>query len=386
MKFNPMKNIITFRAELPTAEALATHLLELPFTELEENDFSRSGFVANPFTQELVSTFEGGYSVCLQHDEKILPAAAVKSEVDKRVAAIEEADGRPVHRKERQQIKDMVLGELVKRALFRSTLIYAYYHIESRHLFVVTSSKEHSQKLVHALLKCVGSIKTETINVTDVKHGLTTRLTALINGGQERDTFGEFGVGDSCKLVRKIGGEDKETINYTGVLIGECEELLTRLDSGFGVESLALSIQGLSFKLNHDFQMKSLAWAEDEDAEHDEDLVQAWMDDAAVKVFILNHASNLLTKMLEYREEDANNEPSAADPQAGSPTTIGEEDLYEQAVALVRKENRASVSMIQRSMLIDYVSASTLIDNMIKNGVVGEPNSNGIREVINREA
>lgn len=308
MKFNPMKNIITFRAELPTAKALAEHLLELPFTELEENDFSRTGFVPNPVTQELVSTFEGGYSVCLQYDEKILPAAAVKSEVDKRVAAIEESDGRAVKRKEREQIKDMVLNELVKRALSRSTLIYAYYHIESRYLYVVTSSKDLSQRLVHCLLKCVGSIKTETINVTDVKHGLTTRLTALINGGNERYTFGEFEVGDSCKLVRKFDKEDKETINYTGVMVKYCDELLVRLGDGFGVESLALNIQGLSFKLNLDFQMKSLAWAGDEDTEQDEDLVQAWMDDAATKVFILNHASSLLVQMLEYREEDKEKE------------------------------------------------------------------------------
>lgn len=308
MKFNPMKNIFTFRAELPTAEALADHLLELPFTELEENDFGRTGFVPNPVTQELVSTFEGGYSVCLRYDEKILPAEAVKSEVDKRVAAIEEDTGNPVKRKERQQIKDMVLCELVKRALSRSTLIYAYYHIESRHLFVVTSSKEHSQRLVLALLKCVGSIKTETINVTDVKHGLTTRLTALINGGNERDAFGEFSIGDSCKLVKKLDKADKETISYTGVEIQHCEELLERLGDGFGVESIAMVIEGLSFKLNHDFQMKSLAWAGDEDSEQDDDLIQAWIDDAATKVFLLNHATSLLTKMLEYREEDKEQE------------------------------------------------------------------------------
>lgn len=302
MKFNPMKNIFTFRAELPAAEALANHLLELPFAELGENDFSRAGFVANPVTHELVSKFEGGYTVCLRYDEKILPAAAVKSEVDKRVATIEEKTGNAVKRKERQQLKDIVLCELVKRALFRSTLIYAYYHIESRHLFVVTGSKEHSQKLVHGLLKCVGSIKTETINVTDVKHGLTFRLTALINGANERDAFGEFEVGDSCKLVRKVDKEDKETINYTGVMIGGCEELLERLGDGFGVESLALSIQGLSFKLNHDFQMKSLAWTGDEETEQDDDLIQAWANDAATKVFLLNHATGLLTKMLEYRD------------------------------------------------------------------------------------
>lgn len=304
MKFNPIKNIITFRAELPTAKALAKHLLDLPFTELEENDFSRTGFVVNPVTRELVSEFEGGYSICLQRDEKILPAAAVKTEVDKRVAAIEEADARAVKRKERQQIKDMVLNELVKRALSRSTLIYAYYHIESRYLYVATSSKDHSQRMVTALLKCVGSIKTETINVTDVKHGLTTRLIALINGGNERDTFGEFIVGDSCKLVRKFDKEDKETISYNGVEVQHCEELLERLDSGFGVESLALDIQGLSFKLNHDFHLKSLTWDADEGHEQDDDLAQAWMDDAATKVFLLNHATDLLVNMLEYREEE----------------------------------------------------------------------------------
>lgn len=302
MKSNPMKNILTFSAQLPTAKALAQHLEEMPFTELEELDFSRAGFIRNPITQELVSEFEGGLSFCLRYDEKILPAAAVNDEVNKRALAIEDETGQGVKRKEKQMIKEMVLADFVKTAFSRSVLIYAYHHTETNNLFVVTTSKDMAQQLMRRLVTCVGSVETKTTHVTNLKHGLTTRLRALINGGSDRDTFGVFSVGDSCRLIRQMQrGEKKETINYAGIQIDDCQELFERLDSGFGVESLSLSVDGLTFKLTHEFQLKSLEWDGDEDIS-DEDPIQAWMDDAATKLFLLNHASESLSKMLAYEE------------------------------------------------------------------------------------
>ncbi len=48
-----------------------------------------------------------------------------------------------------------------------------------------------------------------------------------------------------------------------------------------------------------------------------------------------------------------------------------EDDLYEEAVALVRRLNKASVSLLQRRLRIGYTRAARLIDVMEERGVVG---------------
>lgn len=63
---------------------------------------------------------------------------------------------------------------------------------------------------------------------------------------------------------------------------------------------------------------------------------------------------------------------------------IPESDLprYAEAVALVRSENKASTSFIQRKLNIGYNLACDLIDEMERRGVVSGPNHVGKREVL----
>jgi S-DNA-T family DNA segregation ATPase FtsK/SpoIIIE len=57
-------------------------------------------------------------------------------------------------------------------------------------------------------------------------------------------------------------------------------------------------------------------------------------------------------------------------------------ELYEQAVAIVRKDQRASTSYLQRMMNLPYIRAAEIMDAMEKNGVVTAPNHVGKREVL----
>ncbi len=65
---------------------------------------------------------------------------------------------------------------------------------------------------------------------------------------------------------------------------------------------------------------------------------------------------------------------------------MGEKGLYEQAVALVAREGRASTSFVQRHLNIGYNRAAKLIEQMEKEGVVGPANHVGKREVLIRQA
>jgi DNA segregation ATPase FtsK/SpoIIIE, S-DNA-T family len=61
----------------------------------------------------------------------------------------------------------------------------------------------------------------------------------------------------------------------------------------------------------------------------------------------------------------------------------GETDpLYDQAVAIVIKTRRASISLVQRHLRIGYNRAARLIEQMERAGMVSAMQSNGNREVL----
>jgi S-DNA-T family DNA segregation ATPase FtsK/SpoIIIE len=60
--------------------------------------------------------------------------------------------------------------------------------------------------------------------------------------------------------------------------------------------------------------------------------------------------------------------------------------LYEQAIAVVGREGKASTSFIQRHLNIGYNRAAKLIEQMEKDGVVGPANHVGRRDVLIRHS
>ncbi len=86
-----------------------------------------------------------------------------------------------------------------------------------------------------------------------------------------------------------------------------------------------------------------------------------------------------------YLEEvtEADEEDGAALPGLAG-ASEGERTLFDQAVALVAREGKASTSFIQRHLQIGYNRAARLIEQMEKEGIVGPANHVGKREVLAR--
>jgi S-DNA-T family DNA segregation ATPase FtsK/SpoIIIE len=75
--------------------------------------------------------------------------------------------------------------------------------------------------------------------------------------------------------------------------------------------------------------------------------------------------------------------PAAAGDAASSGDKFKNRDeLYEQAVDIVIREGRGSVSLLQRALGIGYGRAARLIDFMAEDGIVGEYNGSQAREVL----
>jgi S-DNA-T family DNA segregation ATPase FtsK/SpoIIIE len=64
-------------------------------------------------------------------------------------------------------------------------------------------------------------------------------------------------------------------------------------------------------------------------------------------------------------------------------SSINSSDLYKKAVEIVTRDNKASISYIQRRLNIGYNKAASLIEKMETEGVVSSPNPSGKREILN---
>ena len=78
-------------------------------------------------------------------------------------------------------------------------------------------------------------------------------------------------------------------------------------------------------------------------------------------------------------------EPATPEESAGSSSgePAGEKDpLYDQAVEIVVRTRRPSISLVQRHLRIGYNRAARLIEDMERAGMVSAMQSNGNREVL----
>jgi S-DNA-T family DNA segregation ATPase FtsK/SpoIIIE len=88
----------------------------------------------------------------------------------------------------------------------------------------------------------------------------------------------------------------------------------------------------------------------------------------------------------EYLEEVTADEPEEGEDGAVFDATgmgLAEGgDLYQQAVAIVKRDRKASTSYIQRRLQIGYNRAASLMERLEQEGVVGQPNHAGKREIL----
>jgi S-DNA-T family DNA segregation ATPase FtsK/SpoIIIE len=76
-------------------------------------------------------------------------------------------------------------------------------------------------------------------------------------------------------------------------------------------------------------------------------------------------------------------DPEAAGEDGTNGVADAESDpLYDQAVEIVLKTRRASISLVQRHLRIGYNRAARLIEQMERAGMVSAMQSNGNRDVL----
>ena len=105
--------------------------------------------------------------------------------------------------------------------------------------------------------------------------------------------------------------------------------------------------------------------------------------------FVADHEVHKVVEYLkqlarpQYVESVLEGPEAESDGEGGLETGDAESDpLYDQAVAIVLKTRRASISLVQRHLRIGYNRAARLIEQMERAGLVSAMQSNGNRDVL----
>lgn len=293
-----IKAAITYKATIPTdITVLEQHLAERKFAPCQDYEASTMGFVppVEHYSDLLVAGFPGGFAFRVRIDEKVLPASAIKAELEAKLKDIERETGWVPRGRAKQEIKAQVVGELTRRALVKTKAsVTCYYDVENQHLIVPTTSQKIADAITSLLIHVVGSVKTETVTVSDIKLGLTTRMKQWI----EQDDATAFGAFDPCDEVALASDNRKITVKMTSLQQAR-QGIAEALRTGFGVKSIGFHYDGADFKLTDDFRLKGIALSERTIEEEEESM---WEGDAAMQVGKVSQIVNALVELLSYKE------------------------------------------------------------------------------------
>jgi recombination associated protein RdgC len=193
--------------------------------------------------------------VCARRQERLLPAAVVAEAVDERAQEIEEQATRSVGRRERRQLREQVLLELLPRAFTRSRRVSAYADRRAGWLLVDAASSKAAEELVELLRETLG-----TLPVRPPRPAIPPEL--LMTGWlRDGELPPGLALGEECEL--RDARDERSVVRCRGQdLTGE--EIAAHLRAGKQVVKLALDWQGrLALLLQEDLSLKRLRFADE---------------------------------------------------------------------------------------------------------------------------
>lgn len=148
------KNLHPYRLspEWPiTLDALREQLAKKPFRPCGSQDHESRGWVPPFDGGELVHAVGADLLVCMQVEQRILPAAVVQKEADKRAALIEQEQGFKLGRKAMKELREQITQELLPRAFTRIRKTYAWLNVGAGWLVVDAASERKAEDVLELL-------------------------------------------------------------------------------------------------------------------------------------------------------------------------------------------------------------------------------------------
>ena len=282
------KNAVFFRVG-PDFRITDAALTEHPTLSCNPHEWLTVGF-APPrpdHAPDLLTHTVGDYTlIALETEQRILPPAVIKEEVDERAKVIKENEGRRVGRLERREIAGAVTLELLPKSFTRKKRIYAVF---APGLLIIEGGKSQADMMVELLHKAVTDFPVSRIKVVKSPTSVMTDW-LMDNGDTENNLIPDY----FCQLV----SAENQSITYRTHLDGD--DIPERIAAGYIASRVGVTLEDrVSLVVTENFEIKKFTLLDilietaHQDAETEEDIFDI---DLALHVGELIRAIDFLTE------------------------------------------------------------------------------------------
>ena len=215
-------------------------------------DMSSRGFVP-PFGRgDDVLAHRSGDALWLTvgGEDKILPGSVVNDLLAKKLAEIEEKEGRKPGGRTRKRLKEDLVHELLPRAFVKPSRTDALLDLEQGFIAVDTSSRKNAETVVSEIRNAMGSFPALPLNAEVAPRSI---LTGWIAGEPLPEGLA---LGEECELKDAMDGGAVVKCQNQDL---QGDEIAKHLEAGKQVTRLALTLDDhLSFVLGEDLVVRKL--------------------------------------------------------------------------------------------------------------------------------
>jgi len=238
------------------SETFSEQLINDKLKPCGAQDLATQGWLSPFNMQSDVFCWQSGKAQLIEFgiEEKILPAAVVKTKLDEKVSSIKSETGNKPGRKQQTDMKQELLFELLPQAFTKLKRMGAYID-NDLHLLVVNSANQNAaENLVSQLRQTLGSFKAEAFGESSA---MAMILTKWITDGHAEAGF-EFG----SSIVLETMDEAKSVIRAKNVNF-LTDEMQRHIENGYLVTQIGLIFNDrIELTLTHDFAVKSIKFTD----------------------------------------------------------------------------------------------------------------------------
>lgn len=313
----------------------------------------------------------GGHTILkLTTEVKVVPGDVLRRKVDEQVAHIEETTGRKPGKKERREIKDDARLAMLPLAFAKRSATLIWVNVKDSYIAIDASSQSKADEAITMLIKAFDGLALQLVN-TQQSPG-TSMAQWLTNSDNLPE---KFSIDRQCEL--RAFDESKARVKYANHSL-DIEEIREHIAMGKMPINLSMTWnERVSFTLTEGLTLKKLAFLNVcfEDSASKGDNAEDHFDaDVAI-------ATGELSKLVPDLLAALGGEVVNAKPLTEHGAEV-DDPLYQQAVDLVKKHKKASISLVQRHLQIGYNRAARLLESMEAAGLITPMQSNGARELV----
>jgi len=377
-----LKNATIYRLSAPwamTAEALESLLVPQRFAPLSSLEMKSQGWAPVREHGTLVHVVNHQILLSLQTESKILPAKVINKVVKERAIELEEQQGFPPGRKQTKELKEQITDELLPRALSKVASMFTWIDPVNGWLVCDASATARAEDALKLMLKAIPKFPLETLRT------VRSPLAAMTDWLASDEAPAGFTIDQDAEL--QASGDSKATVRFVRHTL-DPDDVRRHIESGKQCTRLAMTWSDrISFTLTEGGVIKGIklldVLKEDSDGSsknEDERFDGDFMLMTGELNKLLGDLVAALGGFIVEGAEPVHGTPSVA---AQSPESeLPDDELYDQAVAVVLKNRRVSISLVQRHLRIGYNRAARLLEQMEVNGAVSAMQSNGNRTIL----